>query len=42
MKGAILLITAGLWALCQIFGGDALGRLGVSGAPTKAGSTKAG
>lgn len=28
--GAVLLVIAGAWVLCQVFGGDALGRLGVS------------
>lgn len=29
MNGGILLIIGGIWVLCQIFGGNALGRLGV-------------
>ena len=38
--GGILLIVAGAWVLCQVLGGDALGRLGVSGAPTAPGTKK--
>jgi hypothetical protein len=34
---ALLLLLAGTWVLCQVLGGDALGRLGVAGAPTTAG-----
>lgn len=37
MTGAILLIVAGVWVLCQALGGNALGRLGVAGLPTTAG-----
>jgi len=33
MMRSALLITAGIWVLCQVFGGDALGRLGIAGAP---------
>lgn len=36
--GATLLIVAGVWILAQVLAGDALGRLGISGAPTKPGS----
>lgn len=36
--GAVLLIVAGGWVLFQLFGGDALGRLGIAGAPTKPGT----
>lgn len=32
--GGALLIVAGGWLLCQVLGGDALGRLGISGAST--------
>jgi hypothetical protein len=32
--GAVLLIVFGAWVLCQVLGGDALGRLRVTGAPT--------
>lgn len=31
MSGAILLMVAGVWVLCQVFGGDALGRLAIAG-----------
>lgn len=41
MNGAALLILGGVWVLCQVFGGDALGRLGVSGAGTQPGTAKA-
>lgn len=27
-SGAVL-VVAGVWVLCQVFGGDALGRLGI-------------
>lgn len=37
-SGAVLLIGAGVWVLFQVFGGDALGRLGIAGAPTKVGT----
>lgn len=30
MKGGTLLILAGVWVLCQVFGGNALGRLGIT------------
>lgn len=30
----IVLVVAGVWVLCQVFGGHALGRLGVAGEPT--------
>ncbi len=39
MFGGLLLITVGVWVGCQVFGGDALGRLGVSGTPTQPGTT---
>lgn len=29
MNGGILLMVAGTWVLCQIFGGQALQRLGI-------------
>jgi hypothetical protein len=35
-----LLMLAGVWVLCQILGGDALGRLGISGAPPQPGTKK--
>lgn len=34
----ILLLVAGAWVLSQILAGDALGRLGITGATTKSGS----
>ena len=34
MYGAGLLIVGGLWLLFQVLGGNALGRLGISGAAT--------
>lgn len=37
-SGAVLLIGAGVWVLFQVFGGDALGRLGVAGASTHVGT----
>lgn len=37
-SGAVL-IVAGVWALTQVLGGNALGRLGVTGAPTTTGGT---
>lgn len=33
--GGALLVVAGVWVLCQVLGGNALGRLRVSGAPTE-------
>jgi hypothetical protein len=33
----VLLIVAGVWVLCQVFGGNALGRLGIAGEPTEPG-----
>lgn len=38
MSGGTLLAVAGVWVLFQVLGGDALGRLGVSGQPTTPGS----
>jgi hypothetical protein len=35
--GGILLIGAGVWLACQVFGGNMLGRLRVSGAPSLVG-----
>jgi len=35
--GGLLLIGAGVWLLCQVFGGDMLGRLRISGAPSLVG-----
>lgn len=37
MTGAALLIVAGVWVLCQVLGGDALGRLRISGSSTSGG-----
>lgn len=37
MKAGTVLVIAGAWVLCQVLGGNALGRLGVSGAPTTPG-----
>lgn len=34
MNGKVLLIVAGVWVLAQVFGGDALGRLGIAGSGT--------
>lgn len=31
----IVITIGGIWVLCQVFGGNALGRLGISGAPDK-------
>lgn len=36
--GGTLLVLFGLWVLVQVGGGNALGRLGVSGTPTQPGS----
>ena len=33
MKGTILLVGAGGWVLCQLFGGELLQRLGIVGTP---------
>lgn len=33
----ILLALAGVWIMCQVFGGNALGRLGIAGEPTEPG-----
>lgn len=29
--GGVVLVLAGVWVLCQVLGGDALGRLGLTG-----------
>lgn len=29
-SAGVLLVVVGVWSLCQLFGGDALGRLGVA------------
>lgn len=39
MTGGALLTVAGWWVLAQVLGGNALGRLGISGAATKPGTT---
>lgn len=33
----IVLVIAGAWVLCQVFGGRALGRLGIAGDSTTPG-----
>jgi len=33
MAGGLLLGLAGVWVVCQVLGGNALGRLGISGDP---------
>lgn len=33
----VVLMVAGAWVLCQVFGGRALGRLGIAGEPTAPG-----
>ncbi len=40
MSGGVLLAVAGIWVLAQVLGGNALGRLGISGEPTQPGTTK--
>jgi hypothetical protein len=37
--GGLVLIIAGAWVLTQVLGGDALGRLGVTGNATQPGTT---
>lgn len=37
MSAGIVLVVAGVWVLAQVFGGDALGRLGIAGQPTTPG-----
>jgi hypothetical protein len=32
--GGALLAVVGAWVLCQVLGGNALGRLGITGDPT--------
>lgn len=39
IAGGAVLIVAGFWIGAQVLAGNALGRLGISGAPTKAGDT---
>lgn len=40
MRG-VLLLVAGVWVLTQVLAGNALGRLGVTGAATTPGQTTA-
>lgn len=42
MPAGVLLTVAGVWVLAQILGGNALGRLGITGEPTKPGTTSSG
>lgn len=42
VNGKLLLIVAGVWVLAQVFGGDALGRLGIAGSGTKPKTTQSG
>jgi hypothetical protein len=37
VSGGLVLIVAASWLLSQVLGGNALGRLGISGEPTKPG-----
>ena len=37
MSAGIVLTIAGIWVLTQVLAGDALGRLGIAGAPTTPG-----
>lgn len=39
--GPVLMI-AGVWVLCQVFGGNALGRLGIAGSPDETPSSAKG
>lgn len=38
MSGGLLLVVAAGWLLSQVLAGNALGRLGISGEPTKPGT----
>lgn len=40
MSGGVLLAVAGIWVLSQVLGGNALGRLGISGEASQPGTTK--
>lgn len=40
MSGGVLLALAGVWVLAQVLGGNALGRLGISGEASQPGTTK--
>lgn len=33
-SGGVVLVIAGVWVLCQVLGGDALNRLGITGQQT--------
>lgn len=39
IAGGLVLIVAGIWVGAQVVAGNALGRLGISGAPTTPGKT---
>lgn len=41
-SSGVVLAIAGVWVLCQVFGGNALGRLGISGAPDTPAGAKSG
>lgn len=38
----VLITIGGVWVLCQLFGGNALGRLGIVGSPDKAATSAQG
>jgi len=40
MTGGLLLVVAAGWLLAQVLGGNALGRLGISGEATKPGTVQ--
>jgi len=40
VTGGLLLVVGGIWVLSQVLGGNALGRLGISGQGTQPGTTK--
>lgn len=40
MSAGILLVVAGIWVVSQVLGGNALGRLGITGAASVPGTTK--
>lgn len=35
MRGGLLIAVGGVWLLCQVLGGNALGRLGLVGSPAR-------
>lgn len=37
MKAGAVLVIAGAWVLCQVLGGNALGRLGIAGQASNVG-----